>query len=225
MLSHTEENYLKCIYKLQQESSSAALTNHISAAMRTTAGTVTDMVRRLSEKNLVHYEKYKGVTLSEQGLTQATQLVRKHRLWEVFLHEKLGFAWHEVHDIAEELEHITSEALVERLDHYLGKPQFDPHGDPIPDADGRVHVRKQVPLADAESHKIYVVTGVQEHSADFLQYLEVAGLTLGAEITVGQTIPYDKSREVTPTGRSAMMVSEKVCRNLFVQSLKNEKTI
>jgi DtxR family transcriptional regulator, Mn-dependent transcriptional regulator len=223
MLSQTEENYLKCIYKLQQETASAALTNHISAAMRTTAGTVTDMIRRLSEKNLIHYEKYKGVTLTDLGTLQATRLVRKHRLWEVFLHDKLGFAWHEVHDIAEELEHCSSEALVERLDHFLGRPQFDPHGDPIPDAQGHVRERKQVPLADALEGKPYVVTGVQEHSPDFLQYLEAAGLRLGAEIKIGQTIPYDQSREVQIQDRSAIMVSEKVCRNLFVQ-LKNEQT-
>ncbi|MCI5083695.1 MAG: metal-dependent transcriptional regulator, partial [Saprospiraceae bacterium] len=148
--SHTEENYLKAIYKICERKGKAASTNAISNAMQTSAASVTDMLKRLSEKELIHYERYKGVTLAEAGNKIATTLIRKHRLWEVFLVEKLEFSWDEVHEVAEQLEHIRSPKLVEELERYLGYPKFDPHGDPIPDAEGRFTYRKQTLLADME---------------------------------------------------------------------------
>ena len=135
--STAEENYLKAIFKITEKEGKTATTNAIAAALNTTAASVTDMLKRLAEKDLINYEKYRGVQLSSGGEQIATILIRKHRLWEVFLVNKLGFAWDEVHELAEQLEHIQGEALVERLDEYLGRPQFDPHGDPIPDAEGR----------------------------------------------------------------------------------------
>jgi DtxR family transcriptional regulator, Mn-dependent transcriptional regulator len=217
MLSQTEENYLKCIYKLVDGTTAPALTNHIAAAMRTTAGTVTDMVQRMSEKQLVHYEKYKGVTLTDAGLAAAMQLIRKHRLWEVFLHDKLGFAWDEVHDMAEELEHVTSSALVDRLALFLGNPQFDPHGDPIPDAEGRIAGRPQVALSTLASGDHGIITGVNEHSPAYLHYLQQAGLMLGVQIEVMEVVGFDQSMQVRTADLRVLQLSEKVCRHLFVQ--------
>jgi DtxR family Mn-dependent transcriptional regulator len=145
-LSQTEENYLKAIFKISEQQDAPASTNAISQAIRISAASVTDMLKRLAEKDLIHYEKYKGVILTPAGNRLATRLIRKHRLWEVFLVEKLHFSWDKVHEIAEQLEHIRSPELVERLDQFLGNPKYDPHGDPIPDAEGKFTHRQQVSL-------------------------------------------------------------------------------
>jgi DtxR family transcriptional regulator, Mn-dependent transcriptional regulator len=222
-LSQTEENYLKCIFKIQHETQLSVLTNQIATKMLTTAGTVTDMIRRLASKDLVMYEKYKGVQLTNQGEQIALQLIRKHRLWEVFLHDKLGFEWDKVHDIAEELEHVSSTAFVDRLDHFLGQPRFDPHGDPIPDALGHITIRQQHLLADVCSGTRCIITGVQEHSSAFLGYLQSEGLTLGAELMAQEIVAYDRSRRIDLHDSRSIQISEKVSRNLFVQVL--EETI
>jgi len=146
-----EENYLKAIYKLSNRDVSAVSTNRIAHEMSTSAASVTDMVKRLAEKNMVGYEKYKGVKLTENGLEKAKSMIRNHRLWEVFLVEKLNFGWDEIHDLAEELEHIGSVELIARLDNFLGNPKFDPHGDPIPDAKGKMLLRSQVLLSQIKT--------------------------------------------------------------------------
>ncbi|HIE45471.1 MAG TPA: metal-dependent transcriptional regulator, partial [Flavobacteriaceae bacterium] len=133
MFSITEENYLKAIFSLESNSGTVISTNHIAKKLETKASSVTDMIKKLALKNLLVYTKYKGVSLSSQGRKIATSIVRKHRLWETFLVDKLGFNWDEVHDIAEQLEHIKSDKLILKLDSYLEYPQSDPHGDPIPD--------------------------------------------------------------------------------------------
>ena len=140
--SFTEENYLKAIYHLSTGNNSVVSTNQIAEITNTKAASVTDMLKKLAEKKLINYIKYQGVTLTEAGKNAAVNIVRKHRLWEVFLVEKLGFKWDEVHDIAEELEHINSESLINRLDDFLGNPAADPHGDPIPDRSGTIHQKK-----------------------------------------------------------------------------------
>ncbi|MBL7791477.1 MAG: metal-dependent transcriptional regulator [Saprospiraceae bacterium] len=217
-ISHTEENYLKAIFKIaEKEEGRPVNTNAISVEMKTTAASVTDMLNRLSKKELIHYEKYKGVTLTIKGGRLATLLVRKHRLWEVFLVEKLHFSWDEVHDMAEELEHIQSEELVERLDDYLGRPKFDPHGDPIPDAEGNFTFRKQAPLADLHQGEKGIVVGVQDHSTAFLQYLDKLQLSLGAQVTVVERFDYDESMKIALNGDKEHIVSKKVSQNLFVQ--------
>ncbi|NUQ23711.1 MAG: metal-dependent transcriptional regulator [Saprospiraceae bacterium] len=217
-ISHTEENYLKAIFKIaEKEEGRPVNTNAISTEMKTTAASVTDMLNRLSKKELIHYEKYKGVTLTIKGGRLATLLVRKHRLWEVFLVEKLHFSWDEVHDMAEELEHIQSEELVERLDDYLGRPKFDPHGDPIPDAEGNFTFRKQAPLADLHQGEKGIVVGVQDHSTAFLQYLDRLQLSLGAQVTVVERFDYDESMKIALNGDKEHIVSKKVSQNLFVQ--------
>ena len=161
MITHAEENYLKAIFTIAEKEAGPALTNAIATLMQTSAASVTDMLKRLSDKQLISYEKYRGVQLTQEGNRVATVLIRKHRLWEVFLVDKLGFAWDEVHELAEQLEHVQGDELVSRLDQFLGRPRFDPHGDPIPDAEGRWTYRKQAPLATLQPGSYTVqVSGV-----------------------------------------------------------------
>lgn len=217
-ISHTEENYLKAIFKISEKTGTTASTNAIARLMHTSAASVTDMIKRLSEKELIYYEKYKGATLTPSGQNIATHLIRKHRLWEVFLVEHLYFSWDQVHDIAEQLEHIKSLELVERLDEFLHYPKFDPHGDPIPDADGNFTFRKQLPLADLQIGKQGIVVGVQDHAPSFLQYLERLQLTLGAEITMVERFEYDESVRIRVKDGEERILSKKVSQNLFVQT-------
>jgi DtxR family Mn-dependent transcriptional regulator len=216
-LSHTEENYLKAIFKIVERADKPASTNAISSEMSTSAASVTDMIKRLSDKELTHYEKYKGVKLTEKGNDIATHLIRKHRLWEVFLLEKLDFSWDEVHDMAEQLEHIQSPELVERLDAFLGFPKFDPHGDPIPDANGNFAYRNQTPLLELQPGETGVVVGVQDHDATFLQYLDRLGLVLGTKVNFLERFEYDESVKIIINDDREQILSKKVAQNLFIQ--------
>lgn len=216
-ITQAEENYLKAIFKIEEKGSKAVLTNAIAAEMQTTAASVTDMLKRLADKGLITYEKYRGVQLTEAGSRFATALIRKHRLWEVFLVDKLGFAWDEVHELAEQLEHVHGNNLVNRLDTFLGYPKFDPHGDPIPDAEGRWTFRPQALLATLQPGDRGVVTGVDDHSPAFLQYLDQSGLTLGAELELLERFPYDQSVRVRTRFGRDLVLSEKVAQNLFVK--------
>jgi DtxR family Mn-dependent transcriptional regulator len=217
MYTSSEENYLKAILKLSQKEDGPVSTGALAAEMQTTAPSVTDMLRRLSEKQLATYEKYYGVQLTEEGMRVATALVRRHRLWEVFLTEKLGFGWDAVHDMAEQLEHVQHPDLVERLDAFLGYPSFDPHGDPIPDAQGRWPTRQRQLLSSVEVGRPVVAVGVDDHSASFLQYLNRAGIELGTRLQVLERVEYDLSLHVRllHTGRE-LMLSDKAARSLFV---------
>ncbi len=217
MLSITEENYLKAIFKIAERDLSPVNTNAVATAMQTTAASVTDMIKRLSEKELLDYEKYKGVLLTEKGRKLATNLIRRHRLWEVFLTEKLGFSWDEVHEIAEELEHINSEQLIDRMDTFLGYPRFDPHGDPIPDADGHWTRRPQVLLGTLLPGQLGIVTGVDDHTTAFLQYLNQLGLGLGDHIAVVNRVEYDNSMIIQLENGKSIAVSDKVVQHLFVK--------
>jgi len=217
MISHAEENYLKAIFKISEKEAKAASTNAIASEMQTTAASVTDMLKRLAEKNLIVYEKYRGVELSKEGNQVATALIRKHRLWEVFLVEKLGFAWDEVHDMAEQLEHVQGNDLVGRLDTFLGHPKFDPHGDPIPDAEGRWAFRPQSLLSTLKPGDRGVVTGVEDHTPTFLQYLDQLGLTLGAGLELLERFPYDQSVRIRTEDGRELTLSEKVGQNLYVK--------
>ena len=220
VLTQAEENYLKAVFKITENDSKAASTNAIAAAMSTTAASVTDMLKRLSGKGLLHYEKHRGVILSERGSELATNLVRKHRLWEVFLVKMLDFSWDQVHEIAEQLEHVQSEELVERLDVFLDRPQFDPHGDPIPDANGKMAMRKQVLLSSLASNDQAVLVGVQESSSTFLQYLDKMQLSLGRRLMVIDRFDYDGSMKIALNEGEIITISHKVCENLFVQKAK-----
>lgn len=219
-LSFTEENYLKAIWALQQrgvDSSAGASVNDIAARASTKPATVTDMLRKLSEKGLIRYEKYRPVHLTEEGTTHALGVLRKHRLWETFLHDTLGFSWDEVHEVAEQLEHIQSPKLIERLDNFLGHPRFDPHGDPIPDATGGLASVSSLTLAGVAVGAACHIVAVRDGDAVFLQQLEKLGLRLDAVVTVEERLSYDGSVAVR-VGRKkeAVWVSEKMAGGVLV---------
>ncbi|WP_242919448.1 metal-dependent transcriptional regulator [Pontibacter liquoris] len=218
MHSFTEENYIKAIYKLSGGGEQGVSTNALADALATKAASVTDMLRRLSAKNLVHYIKYRGVTLTEAGEAVALQIIRKHRLWEVFLVEKLHFSWDEVHEVAEELEHVRSELLIQRMDAFLGHPKYDPHGDPIPSEDGKMKPKKQKLLADMEVAEAGVVVGVNDSQPLFLQHLDRMGISLGSRIEVADRIPYDNSLEIRLEGSKTLHLSYEITKNIYLSA-------
>ena len=216
MLSFTEENYIKAIYKLSEAGDGSVSTNAIAEAMQTKAASVTDMLRRLNEKDIINYVKYRGVTLTDLGRKTALQLVRKHRLWEVFLVQKLKFNWDEVHDMAEELEHVNSDLLIRRLDQYLGFPQQDPHGDPIPAEDGTMRRQEQHLLSVLEISAGGVVSGLKNTDPLFLQYLDKVGIYLGAKVKVKDKVHFDNSLELSVDNQKTVLVSKEVSENIFI---------
>ncbi len=216
MPSHTEENYLKTIYKLAEaEPGQDVSTNRIAAALSTRAASVTDMLRRLAEKELLEYEKYRGVRLTAEGRRLALLTVRKHRLWEVFLVQQLGFSWDEVHDVAEELEHVQSPLLMRRLDAFLNFPTLDPHGDPIPAEDGAVRRPAHRLLAELAVGECGTLAAVKDTSPPFLQYLDKVGLLLGAQVQVLDRVAFDNSLELCINEERTVLISAEVGRNLF----------
>lgn len=220
MLTQAEENYLKTIFKITERDRKTASTNDIADILKTSAASVTDMLKKLSNKDLVSYEKYKGVSLSPQGNKYATDLVRKHRLWESFLVDKLGFSWEEVHDIAEQMEHIKSVALIDRLDRYLGFPKFDPHGDPIPNSEGKFTIRNQYILDVLDEGEVGVLVGVRNNAHDFLEYLNDLNIALGTEFKVLQKIKFDKSIKVETSNGDVLVFPKRVSAQLFVKKVK-----
>jgi len=216
MHSFTEENYLKAIYHLSEGNIAAVSTNQIAEMTSTKAASVTDMLKKLAEKKLINYIKYQGVTLTNSGVNAAVNIIRKHRLWEVFLVEKLGFKWDEVHDIAEELEHINSETLINRLDDFLGNPAADPHGDPIPDRSGLIKHKKLVKISEMQSGESGTVSGVNEHGSVFLKLLEKLGLTLGTKIIITELIEFDGSIMLTIDQKTERTISREVAKNILV---------
>ena len=216
MQSYTEENYLKIIYHLSVNTTNAIQTNAIAERIQTKAASVTDMMRKLAEKELVIYKKYQGVKLTLEGEKAAINIVRKHRLWEVFLVEKLNFKWDEVHDIAEELEHINSSELVDRLDEFLAFPKNDPHGDPIPDKNGKFASIAFVKLNKLKKGEQGIILGVSEHSSAFLKHLEKLGLTLGKQLNVLDTIDFDGSIELLLENKK-INVSREIAKHILVK--------
>lgn len=217
LLSSTEENYLKAIFKIAEKEKKSVSTNSIAKQLETTAASVTDMVKRLAEKELINYEKYKGVTLTNAGNKVATSLIRKHRLWEVFLVNKLRFAWHQVHDIAEELEHIDSDELISRLDAFLDYPKFDPHGDPIPNAEGKFTLRNQMSLSEMSISQQGIVLGVKEHQTEFLKHLTKINIKLGSEIKIIEIIDYDQSMKILIDQKHDQIISKQISQNLLMK--------
>lgn len=218
MNSFTEENYLKAIFKLSKGKTEVS-TNAVAAEMDTKASSVTDMLKKLADKKLVNYAPYKGVNLTETGKQIAISIVRKHRLWEVFLVDKLNFKWDEVHDIAEQLEHIQSNELVERLDHFLENPKYDPHGDPIPDKDGNIARHKELTLADLNIGEKGVIVGVKEHSKSFLNYLDQLELVLGTEVDVIDKVEFDNSMTLKINEKLNSTVSNQASKNLYIKKI------
>ncbi len=217
MYSFTEENYLKTIFFLSIGTEEWVSTNALADSTHTRAASVSDMLKRLAEKGLINYQKYRGVRLTEEGERLALLVIRKHRLWEVFLAEKLQFGWDEVHVIAEELEHIRSERLIEKLDAFLGYPKFDPHGDPIPNAAGEMPSLMYRKLSEIMQGDTVVMTGVSEHSSAFLQHLDKSGLTLGCRLKVNEISEFDKSVNVLIDNIRTLFVSHEVAKNLLVK--------
>ena len=215
MQSFTEENYLKVIYHLSVISNPVQ-TNAIAERVQTKAASVTDMIKKLSEKELVNYVKYQGVTLTEAGKLTAINIVRRHRLWEVFLVEKLNFKWDQVHEVAEELEHIKSTLLVERLDEFLEFPKVDPHGDPIPDQNGNFADLSFIKLSKLKMKERGTITGVSEHSSPFLKHLEKLGLTLGKRIEISEIIDFDGSVELLIDDRK-INISKEVAKHILIR--------
>ena len=215
-MTHSEENYLKIIYHLSQQSNKGISTNAIAGVMESKPSSVTDMVQKLADKGLVLYVKYQGVSLTDDGMYTALMIVRKHRLWEVFLLEKLDFSWDEVHDVAEQLEHIKSEKLTNKLDEFLGFPTEDPHGDPIPDKDGRIASIDKKLLSEIGISKKVICVGVKDSSPPFLQYLDKQQIALGSSIEVIAKEDFDHSLSLRVDGKE-VAVSNKIASNLFVK--------
>ncbi len=215
MNSFTEENYLKAIYKLL-ENETVVTTNAIAEKMNTKAASVTDMLKKLSDKKLINYQKYQGVSLTAKGEKVALMIIRKHRLWEMFLVEKLSFKWDEVHDVAEQLEHIDSDKLIAQIDKFLNYLKFDPHGDPIPDANGKFQLQKSVPLSNLKLNEHCIMTGVVDHSSAFLQYLDKSGIVLGNDIKVKEVIAFDKSLQIAVNKKNTLFISNEVAKNILV---------
>ncbi|MGZ3757958.1 MAG: metal-dependent transcriptional regulator [Mucilaginibacter sp.] len=209
-----EENYLKSIYHLSLTSINVS-TNQLAARLNTKAASVTDMLKKLADKQLINYTRYQGVSLTPSGETVAVQIIRKHRLWEYFLVEKLNFKWDEVHEMAEEMEHISSKELIDRLDKFMGYPKHDPHGDPIPDSDGHFSAHVLKPVATIGVNETGIISGVLDHSSAFLQYLEKQSLTIGKAIKVTEIIAYDNSM-VLQVENHQTHISRDVAANLLI---------
>lgn len=217
--SSTEENYIKSIFHLSGSNPGGVSTNSIAAKVNTKASSVTDMLKRLADKNLIKYRKYKGVVLTAAGKKEAIALIRKHRLWEVFLVEKLSFKWDEVHDIAEQLEHIQSGELTGRLEKFLKFPKYDPHGDPIPDKHGTIPSRYGIRMDELKENQMGIIVGVRDSSEKFLKYLESIKISLGASVHVKEINEYDKSMLISINKKPAHTISEQSGKNLFVKKI------
>jgi DtxR family Mn-dependent transcriptional regulator len=216
MHSFTEENYIKAIYKLQEQNGETVVNSELAKAMKVHSASVTDMLKKMAKKKLINYEKSKGFKLTEKGRQIAVSVIRKHRLWEVFLLEKLGFKWDEVHDIAEQLEHISNETLINRLDIYLGHPKADPHGDPIPNANGVFAKSRSIVLSEMKKDEQGKFTGVIDHSPSFLTYLDKIGLTLGETVKIKTIEDYDHSFTIQLKGKKELTVSSQVASNILI---------
>lgn len=218
-MTYSEENYLKIIYHLSANAPKGSITtNAIAAEMESKPSSVTDMVQKLADKGLVDYKKYQGVSLTDQGRFTALMIVRKHRLWEVFMLEKLDFSWDEVHDVAEQLEHIKSEKLINKLEEFLGFPTEDPHGDPIPDRNGKLPKMDKKLLSEITVGKKVICVGVKDSSPPFLQYLDKQQIALGSALEVVAKEDFDLSVQLRVNGRD-VAVSNKIASNLFVKTI------
>jgi DtxR family transcriptional regulator, Mn-dependent transcriptional regulator len=215
--SVTEENYLKAIYKLSELSSPVSTTD-IANSLNIKSATVTDMIKKLAQKKLIRYERYHGLHLTEKGRQAGIRIIRKHRLWELFLVEKMKFRWDEVHEIAEQLEHIQSDELVNRLDELLGFPSADPHGDPIPDKAGVFGTREQSPLSTAKTEVALRVSAVSENDPALLQHLDKLFIAIGSTIKVEGREAYDNSLRISVNEGVPVFISESVASRIFVQS-------
>lgn len=219
MLTQAEENYLKVIYNLSGTGKVIVSTNAVADAINSKAASATDMIQKLNKKGLVKYHKYQGVTPSSTGEKEALSVIRKHRLWELFLVQKLKFNWNEVHDVAEQLEHVDSPMLIEQLDIFLGRPKYDPHGDPIPNANGDMESSLKVTLSMLKPGEQCKVICAKDSSSEFLLYLDKIKISLGAEINVLDYFDYDGSYSVIVDNAAPTTLSSKVAENIYIDKL------
>lgn len=213
--SVSEENYIKAIYNLNGNKQPVS-TNALAELMATKPASVTDMLKKLKTKKLIIYQPYQGCKLSAEGIKVALNIVRRHRLWEYFLAEKLKFEWNEVHAVAEELEHVSSPKLIEQLDAYLGFPRFDPHGDPIPDNEGKMQAVKQVKLTQLPLHVFAKVSGLTDQSADMLELLNHRNIAIGTAVEVNRKFEFDQSVEIKTSGNTLFIISQQAAQHILV---------
>lgn len=216
-LSAVEENYLKYIFQLGETQDGLVKTNDLAYKLDHSAASVTDMLKKLSDKRFVAYKKYYGVSLTKLGLQIAVQVLRKHRLWETFLVKNLKFTWDKIHDIAEQLEHIQSDELIDKMDEYLGYPKFDPHGDPIPDKQGNMLIPNVISLADAKLKKQYILQNVNDDSAAFLKYLNKIQLQLNDKIKITDKEEFDETIQLIINDKKQITISKDAAQNMFVK--------
>jgi DtxR family Mn-dependent transcriptional regulator len=218
MPTQSEENYLKALYKLSGANKKLVATNDLADLLGTKPPSVTDMLQKLSEKKWVEYRRYYGSRLTSRGEKIAIQIVRRHKLWEVFLVEKLNFKWDEIHEVAEHLEHINHPKLTDKLDEFLQYPQLDPYGDPIPDKDGKMVEKKWLILNQCFHGNKYVIVGFKNHEPEFLRYLENLSMKVGVHLTISKIYEYDKSMLLDIKGNS-INISNRVAENILVNPL------
>ena len=219
MNTKSEEDYLKCLYHLQQGKKNVS-TNEIANYLSMKPSSVSDMLKKLAEKKCVNYLKYKGSSLTKKGKLIALSVIRKHRLWETFLVNKLGFSWSKVHNIAEQLEHVNSEELIDKLDHFLAYPQIDPHGDPIPQKNGTIAELNQKLLSELKHGEEGIITGIKKGTPSLLNFLDQKNIKLGDKIQLISILEFDQSAEVI-IHEKTINLSEKICSNLLIETLND----
>jgi DtxR family Mn-dependent transcriptional regulator len=214
--STSEENYIKAIFHLQKQEDTVT-TNELANELKTKPASVTDMMKKLKIKKLLHYQPYQGFRLSTEGNKVALGIIRRHRLWEYFLAEKLKFTWDEVHEVAEDLEHVTNKKLIDKLDEFLGFPRVDPHGDPIPDANGRIEISKKIGLPELPLNTPAVVSSVSDQSSEILELLQHKKIAIGTRLEVKKKFDFDHSMEVRIGRQPAFTISRELAENIFVK--------
>ena len=217
-LSQTEENYLKSIFHLSEFGNKKVTTNSISKILNIEPASVTDMIKKLSRKKLIYHEKYKGATISKVGIKLALQIIRRHRLWEVFLHDKLKFKWDQIHDIAEELEHVSSDKLIDSLDKFLKYPRIDPHGDPIPNKLGQFNFIDKISISDLNIGEIGIVSRIINEDEEFFNLLNKLNIEIGTEIKIIDKIYYDGSVEIVINNKS-VIISKNIALNIKITKI------
>ena len=214
-LSESEENYIKSIYTLQEKTGKVN-TNSLAKFLNTSAASITDMLKKLKLKKVLEYKRYYGFHLNEAGKKEALKIIRRHRLWEFFLVSKLGMEWEKVHDIAEELEHVSSLELINKLDTYLGNPKIDPHGDPIPDESGNIQALKQIVLVEFPVNKSAVVSSVSNQTPEMMEMLNHYSIGIGSHIKILKSFEFDGSLEIKIARKPECIISGLVAQNIFV---------
>lgn len=214
--STSEENYIKAIYRLQRQDGTVT-TNELAGELKTKPASVTDMMKKLKTKKLLHYQPYQGFRLTPEGSKVALGIIRRHRLWEFFLAEKLKFTWDEVHEVAEDLEHVSNKKLIDKLDEFLGFPRVDPHGDPIPDANGRIEIIKKICLTELPANISATVSNVKDQSSSILELLEHKHITIGTKLEVKKKFAFDGSLEIKSGRQPAFTISRQLAENIFVK--------